>query len=69
MLLKLILCSTLLPFGFFGILLMVMYIVPSFLGFLLGIVLSTFFLLSVICFGYPVFFRDYIKSFWEAKEK
>jgi len=60
-LIKLLLCSILIPLLLLGITLLIMFLVPTF-GLLLGIVLSSVVLILIIGYGYPVWFKDYMEK-------
>jgi len=68
-LIKVIASSILIPITSFGILILTLFVFPNTLGLCLGVVLGFSFMMLVIAYGYPVWFKDYIEEFWEKKEK
>jgi len=65
---KLIISSVLVTITAFGLLILTLYIIPNDVGLVLGIILGFAFMCLVIAYGFPVWFKDYIKEFWEKEE-
>ena len=68
-LIKIIVSSIMIPIASFGILILTLFIIPNDMGLLLGIMLGASFMMLVIVYGYPIWFKDYIKEYWEKEEK
>jgi len=66
---KIILSCILVPITALGLLILTLYVFPNTIGLILGLLLSGSFFTLVIIYGYPVWFKDYIKEYWKKQEE
>jgi hypothetical protein len=66
---KLILVCLLMAFGSLGIVILILFIESSIMGLLMGGIFAILFILGIISFAIPVWFKDYIEDFWNEEER
>jgi len=65
---KVLICSIMVPLISLGIIIFSLYLFQSDAGLILGIILAMGFMIAIVAYGYPVWFKDYIKEYWKKQD-